>query len=368
MKTRSMRFMGALAAMATLAVGVAACGSSDDSSTSSSSSGSKVGGTINGSGATFSAPIYQQWGATLKSEQDLTVNYQGVGSGQGISELTAGTVNFAGSDPPMTDDEVAAAEKKGVPLHFPTALGAITVSYNLEGVKTGLKLTGPVIADIFSGQITKWNDPAIAKLNAGVSLPANDITVVHRSDSSGTTKGFTGYLAAVSPTWEKEVGTDKTVKWPTGTGAKGNDGVAAAVKQTPNAVGYVEEAYALQNKFTTAAVQNKAGNFVAPTLASTTAGGEDIKIPSDLRFTIENPPNPQAYAITSQTFVVTYQDSCKAGFSAQVAKGLKAFLTYGLGDGQNALAQLQYAKLPSATLSQAKDQLSKLQCNGQAVS
>lgn len=369
MKTRSMRLMGALAAMAALAVGVAACGSSDSSSTSSSGgSGTKVGGTINGSGSTFAAPIYQQWGSTLKSDQGLTVNYQGVGSGQGISELTAGTVNFAGSDPPMADDEIAAAKGKGDPLHFPTALGAITVSYNLQGVKTGLKLTGPVIADMFSGKISKWNDPAIAKLNAGVSLPANDITIVHRSDSSGTTKGFTGYLTAVSPTWAKAVGSDKTVKWPKGTGAKGNDGVAAAVKQTPNAVGYVEEAYALQNKFTTASIQNKAGNFVAPTLASTTAGGEGLKIPSDLRFTISNPANPQAYAITSQTFAVMYQDPCKAGASAQVAKGLKAFITYALGDGQNQLAQLQYAKLPAAILSQAKAQIAKLQCNGKAVS
>ncbi len=361
MKTRSMRLLGALVAVAVVAVCVAACGSSNNSSGSG-------GGTINGSGSTFAAPIYQQWGSTLKSDQGLTVNYQAVGSGQGVSELTAGTVNFAGTDPPMTDDEVAAAKKKGTPLHFPTALGAITVSYNLSGVKSGLKLTGPVIADIFQGKVTKWNDPEIAKLNAGVSLPANNITVVHRSDASGTTKGFTGYLAAVSPSWSKAVGTDKTVKWPTGTGAKGNDGVAAAIKQTPNAVGYVEEAYALQNKFTTASIQNKAGNYVAPTLASTTAGGEGVKIPSDLRFTISNPANPQAYAITSQTFVVMYQDPCKAGASASVAKGLKTFITYALGAGQGQLAQLEYAKLPSAIQTQAQAQISKLQCNGKAIS
>jgi phosphate transport system substrate-binding protein len=365
---RSSRLIASLAAACVLALGVAACGSSSSSSSNSSGGGSKSGGTINGAGSTFAAPIYQQWGATLKSQQGLTVNYQAVGSGQGITELTSGTVDFAGSDPPMTDDEIKAAAKKGVPLHWPTALGAITISYNLSGVKAGMKLTGPVIADIFLGKVKTWNDPEIAKLNPGTTLPSTNITVVHRSDSSGTTKGFTGYLGAVSPEWDKSVGSDKTVKWPTGTGAKGNDGVAAAVKQTPGSVGYVEQAYALQTKFTTAAVQNKAGQYVAPDLASTTAAAEGIKVPSDLRFVIQNPANPQAYPITSQTFVVTYTDPCKAGASEQVANGLKTFLDYAYGAGQASLGQLQYAKLPAAILSAAKAQVSKLQCNGKPLS
>jgi phosphate transport system substrate-binding protein len=364
---RSSRLIASLAAACVLAIGVAACGSSSSGS-SSSGGGSKSGGTINGAGSTFAAPIYQQWGSTLKSQQGLTVNYQAVGSGQGITELTSGTVDFAGSDPPMKPEEVKAAQKKGDPLHFPMALGAITVSYNLSGVKTGLKLTGPVIADMFLGNVKKWNDPEITKLNPGMNLPSTDITVVHRSDSSGTTKGFTGYLAAVSPAWSKQVGSDKTVKWPTGTGAKGNDGVAAAVKQTPGAVGYVEQAFALQNKFTTASVQNKAGNFVAPSLQSTTAAGEGAQVPSDLRFTISNPANPQAYPITSQTFVITYQDPCKAGSSQAVANGLKTFLTYAYGAGQDSLGQLQYAKLPAAIESSGKAQISKLQCNGKPLS
>jgi phosphate transport system substrate-binding protein len=366
---RSSRLIASIAALCVLAVGVAACGSSSDNSSSSGGGGSKSGGTINGAGSTFAAPIYQQWGATLKSDQGLTVNYQAVGSGQGVTELTNKTVDFAGSDPPMTDDEIKAASKNGDVLHWPTALGAITISYNLSGVQSGLKLTGPVIADIFLGKVKKWNDPEIAKLNAGKTLPDTNITVVHRSDSSGTTKGFTGYLGAVSPEWDKTVGSDKTVKWPTGTGAKGNDGVAAAVKQTPGAVGYVEQAYALQNKFTTAAVQNKAGNFVAPTLESTTAAAEGLTVPDDLRFTIQNPANAQAYPITSQTFVITYQDPCKAGgASQQVANGLKTFLDYAYGAGQGQLGQLQYAKLPTAILDKAKSQVSKLQCNGKAVS
>ncbi len=358
--------VAAVGAAGLLAFGAAACGS--DSNSDTTTGGSASGGTINGSGSTFAAPIYQQWGSTLKG-QGLTVNYQGVGSGQGISELTAGTVNFAGTDPPMKPEEITAAEKKGSPpLHFPTALGAITISYNVQGIDNGLKLTGPVIGDIFLGKIKKWNDPAIATLNPGVSLPSTDITVVHRSDSSGTTKGFTGYLSDVNPAWEQQVGSDKIVKWPTGTGAKGNDGVAAAVKQTPGSVGYVEQAYALQNKFTVAEVKNKAGEFVAPTLESTTAAAEKLTVPANLQFTVKDTGNPAAYPITSQTFVVAFTDACKAGFSEQVANGIKQFLTYGLGDGQAVLAQLQYAKLPAAIDSQAKAQIGKLVCNGKPLS
>lgn len=347
----------ALSLTAVAAVTMTACGG-----------GSSDAGTINGSGSTFAAPIYQQWGSTVKSDDGLTVNYQGVGSGQGVSELTSGTVNFAGSDPPMTDEEMAKAAAKGKPLHFPTALGAITVSYNLTGVQTGLKLDGATLAGIFLGKITKWNDPAIASQNAGVNLPADTITVVHRSDSSGTTKGFTGYLATVDPTWASQVGKGKTVKWPTGTGAKGNDGVAAAVKQTPNSVGYVEQAYALQNKFTVASVKNASGAYVAPSLASTTAAAANLSVPADLRFTVSNSDNPAAYPITSQTFVIAYADACKAGFSEQVAKGIKTFLTYGLGDGQAALAQLEYAKLPTAINAKAKAQIAMLACNGKPLS
>ena len=358
---RNINSAAVAATMVAAAIGVSACGGS---SSSSSASGA---GTINGSGSTFAAPIYQQWGSGLKSKDGLSVNYQGVGSGQGISELTSGTVNFAGSDPPMTDAEVKTASAKGTPLHFPTALGAITISYNVSGVATGLKLDGDTLAKIFLATVTKWNDPAISAQNPGVTLPASSITVVRRSDSSGTTKGFTGYLTAVSPEWASKVGKGKTVKWPTGTGAKGNDGVAAAIKQTPNSVGYVEQAYALQNKFTVASVKNAAGSYIVPTLESTTAAAEGLAIPADLRFTISDPTGATAYPITSQTFVVVYADACKVGASAQVAKGVKTFLTYGLGEGQAVLAQLQYAKLPTSIQAKAQAQLSKLVCNGAAI-
>src|SRR4051794_31113622 len=355
----------AVAAAGLAAVALGACGSSD----SSSSSGGGSSSTVNGAGSTFAAPIYQQFGSTLKG-QGVTVNYNPVGSGDGVAELTAGTVDFAGSDPPMEDSEVAAAKSKQgqIPVHVPVGLGAITVSYNLSGVKAGLKLDGTTIADIFLGKVKTWNDPEITKLNPGISLPSTDITVVHRSDESGTTKGFTGFLAASSPTWDKSVGSDKTVKWPTGTGAKGNDGVAAAVKQTDGAVGYVEQAYALQNNFTFANVKNKSGQYVAPTLASTTAAAQGLKVPSDLRFAISDPTSPQAYPITSQTFLLVYKDPCKAGASKSVATGLKKMIDYTLGDGQSVLGKLQYAKLPAPILAQAKKAAGTLTCNGSPIS
>jgi phosphate transport system substrate-binding protein len=247
------------------------------------------------------------------------------------------------------------------------AFGAITVAYNLSGVKKGLKLDGATIADIFLGKIKKWNDPAIAKLNPGVSLPSDSITVVHRSDESGTTKGFTGFLGGYSKEWASKVGSDKTVKWPTGTGAKGNDGVAAAVKQQSGAVGYVEEAYALQNNFTTAAVKNKSGKFVEPTLASTTAAGKGVQVPKDLGISIIDSPNPAAYPIASQTFVMVYTDLCKGGLDKRKAGAVKGFIDYGLGAGQGVLGQLQYAKLPPALLSKSKAEANKLTCNGSPV-
>ena len=361
----------AVATAGALAIGVSACGSSSNSSSStgaaSGGSSGTVSATLNGSGSTFAAPIYQQLGSELKGK-GLTVNYQAVGSGQGISDLTNKSTLFAGSDPPMKDEEIAAAKKNGDPVHIPAAFGAITVSYNLDGVKTGLKLDGPTLADIYLGKIKKWNDPAIAKQNPGLSLPSSDITVVHRSDESGTTKGFTEFLAAYSPEWEKSVGVDKTVKWPTGTGGKGNEGVAAAVKQTPGAIGYVEQAYALQNNFTFAAVKNKSGKYVDPSLQSVTASGDGVKIPADLRFTITNSPNPTAYPISSQTFLIVYKDPCKAGASKDQAKGLVSFLDYVLGPGQNTIKKLSYAPLPSAVDSKAKAEVKTIVCNGSPVS
>jgi len=357
--------IGAVALMVAATLGIAACGSSGSKSTSSSSSSSGSKGAsakINGAGSTLAAPIYQQWGSTLAS-QGLTVNFSAVGSGAGIAQLQAATVDFAGSDPAEKPSEVQ--EGKGPVAMFPVAFGGITVSYNLPGVHSGLKLDGKAIADIYLGKVKAWNDPEIKALNPGVSLPSTAITVVHRSDASGTTKGFATFLSAYSPAWSAAAGKpDTTVKWPTGTGAKGNSGVAATVKQTPGAIGYVEQAYALQNNFTYAAVKNKGGQFVLPTLSATSAAAEGIKVPPNLAISTINSPNPAAYPIVSQTFLIVYKDMCKAGVSQPVASGVRRFIAYGLGPGQAIEQRLSYAPLPPSLVSKNQAQLNTLTCNG----
>jgi phosphate transport system substrate-binding protein len=361
--------ISAVALAVTASLVLAACGSKSSSSTSSTAGGttssSTGSGTINGEGSTFAAPIYSQWGQNLSS-QGLTVNYSALGSGAGVAALQSGTVDFAGSDPPMKPSEVKAA--KGPVLHFPVAFGAITISYNLSGVKSGLKLDGPTIADIYLGTIKTWNDPKIKALNPSVSLPSSTITVVHRSDSSGTTQEFETFLYDTSPAWKAANGKPaKTFNKVVGTGAPKNSGVAAVVKQTPGSIGYVEQAYALQNGFTYAAVKNSAGSFVVPSLQAASAAAQGLKIPPDLTISTINSPNPTAYPITGQTFVIVYKDMCKAGRSASAASGVKKFLTYGLGPGQQVEQQLDYASLPPALLSKDTAQLGTMTCNGSPV-
>jgi phosphate transport system substrate-binding protein len=349
------------ASLGALALGAAACGNGDGTATA----GSTSSGTVNGAGSTFAAPVYQQWGSTLR-DKGVTLNYQAVGSGAGVAALGQGTADFAGSDPALAPEDRNALNKGDV-VQIPMFFGAITVAYNVSGLDKGLKLDGPTVADIFLGKIETWDDPAIARLNSGVKLPGTKITVVHRSDESGTTKGFTTFLAAYSSEWKNDVGVDKTVKWPTGTGAKGNDGVAASVKQTDGAVGYVEQAYALQNDFTTADVRNRSGRFVEPTLASTSAAGNGLEVPADLGISTIDAPGATAYPIASQTFVDVYKDVCKAGMKPSDAKALGSFLEYGLGEGQASLGQLFYAKLPAPLLVKAKSAAQSLTCNGSAL-
>jgi phosphate transport system substrate-binding protein len=368
---------GAIAGSVLLAIGIAACGSSSKSSTTATTSGASssktattvaaAAGTISGAGSTFAAPVYEQWGSSIGS---LKVNYQAVGSGAGLTAIQNKVVDFGASDPPLKAEEEEAIAKNGSPaVQIPMFLGAITVSYNLSGVKTGLKLDGPVLGGIFSGKIKTWDDAAIKALNPGVTLPSTSITVVHRSDSSGTTAGFTQFLSEVSPEFKSKVGEGKEVPWPTGTGAKGNAGVAGAVKQTDGAVGYVEQAYALQNGFTYASVKNKAGKFVEPTLASTSAAGLGVKVPANLGLKVINSPNADAYPITSQTFIVVNKDLCKAGTPGgeEAAKSVAKFIEYGLGAGQSILAQADYAKLPAPILAKSKEAQKSLQCNGAAI-
>lgn len=375
------RTFTAIGASAVLAMGVAACGS-DDKDTNDSAGNSAAAtatttasdaptftGSINAGGATFAKPVYDMWGSKLR-EHGLNFNYAGTGSGAGIAGVTDGTLDFGGSDSATDDDELAAAEKKnGTVLNIPMFFGAVTASYNVEGVETGLKLDGETLADIFLGKVKTWNDPAIAELNPDVQLPAEKITVVHRSDESGTTKAFLSYLGAYSKQWKDGPGVDKSVKWPTGTGAKGNDGVAAAIKQTPGAIGYVEQAYALQNDFSYAALKNRAGNFVDPTLESVSAAGEGVEVPKDLRFNIFDAAGDATYPDASATFVVIAKDLCKAGKSETVAKDVKGFLTYGLGDaGQEEAKKLAYAPLPESIRTQAQAAVDSLECNGAPIS
>ena len=356
--------IGALASCALLALSLGACGKSSSTSSTGSSSGASA--TISGAGSTFAAPVYQQWGTGVSG---LTVNYQPVGSGAGITALEGKTVDFGASDPPLKPADITTLEKVGPVQQIPMFLGAITVSYNVPGVQSGVKLDGKTIADIFLGKVKSWNDAEIKALNPGVSLPSTSITVIHRSDSSGTTAGFTGFLAAVDPEWMSKVGEGKDVQWPTGTGAKGNAGVAGAVAQTTGAVGYVEQAYALQHKFTTASVKNKSGKYVEPTLASTSAAAEGVEVPANLGFKIKNPSPPAAYPISSQTFIIVYKDMCKAGVPGgeAAAKGVVSFLNYGLGSGQSILSQADYAALPASILAKSKEAAAGLQCNGTTI-
>src|SRR3954451_19060334 len=363
-ETRMRKFL-ALAACGALALRAAACGRDSQGSSDVKTPGG--GGSLNGAGATFPQPVYDEWAARFKDSTGTTVNYQGIGSGGGVAQFTAGTVDFGASDSAMTDDEVKAASKKGDPVHVPTVFGAVTVSYNVQGVEKGLKLDGATVADMFLGKVTKWNDPSIAKQNSGVKLPGQSITVCHRSDESGTTKLFTTFLAAYSTGWKNGPGVDKTVKWPTGTGAKGNDGVAACVKQNDGGIGYVEQAYALANNFATADVKNKAGNYVAPTLESTSAAGEGVQVPGDLRFSAINSPGDQAYPIASGTFLLVYEDMCKAGVAQDKATRVKAWLDYALSQGQDAAKELQYAPLPAPIKEKAQAKVDGLKCNGSPI-
>jgi len=362
-----LRQTGLFASMAVLAVGLAACGSSKKTSTGSAASTGvspvSAAGTISGAGSTFAAPVYEQWAS---AQSGLTVNYQAVGSGAGITSLASRTVDFGASDPPLKPADEQAIAKNGSPaVQIPMFLGAITVSYNLPGVRTGLKLDGKAIADIYLGNVKAWNDAEIKALNPGVSLPGTAITVIHRSDSSGTTAGFTGFLAAVDPEFKTKAGEGKDVQWPTGTGAKGNAGVAGAIEQTVGAVGYVEQAYALQHNFTYASVKNKAGQFVAPSLASTSAAAASVTVPPNLGIKISNPSGAGSYPITSQTFIVVNKDLCKAGIPGGegAAKGVVKFIQYGLNEGQSILGQADYASLPAPILAKSRTAAASLQCN-----
>jgi len=307
--------------------------------------------TLNGAGATFPNPMYSKWFSDYhKLHPDIQINYQSIGSGGGIRQVIAGTVDFGATDGPMTDDQLKEAKQKI--LHFPTVLGADVPAYNIPGVSAELKFTPEALAGIFLGKITKWNDKAITGSNAGVNLPDKDIVVVHRSDGSGTTYIWTDYLSKVSPEWESAVGKGTSVKWPVGLGGKGNEGVAGEVRQLPGSIGYVELIYAVQNNISYGTVKNAAGNFVKASLDSVTAAAASSpKMPDDFRVSITNAPGKDAYPISSFTWLLIPEQSKDA------AKGkiLADFLNWMVTDGQKMTAPLSYAQLPDSVVKKEKE-------------
>lgn len=295
---------------------------------------------INGAGATFPYPIYSKWFAEYaRVDPSVRFNYQSIGSGGGQKQILSETVDFGASDGPMSDANLAKAP--GKLLHIPTVAGAVVITYNLPG-SPKLKLDGPTVADIYLGKVTKWNDQRIAGMNPGVSLPAEDIIVVHRSDGSGTSYIFTDYLSSVSPAWAGKVGKATSVKWPTGLGAKGNEGVAGQVKQLPGTIGYVELAYAHQNKLPFADLKNSAGKFITPTLNSITEALATAMIPEDFRFSMVNPPGEKAYPIAGCTWLLVYQQSK----NAEKGRKLVEFLNWAINKGETMASTLDYAPLP----------------------
>jgi phosphate transport system substrate-binding protein len=309
---------------------------------------------INGAGATFPQPIYTKWfDEYTKVDPSVRFNYQGIGSGGGQKQILAETVDFGASDGPMSDENIAKASR--TLWHIPTVAGAVVVTYNLTG-DPKLKLDGPTLAGIFLGTITKWNDPAIAGQNPDVKLPDQDIVVVHRSDGSGTSYIFTDYLSSVSPEWKAKVGKNTAVSWPAGIGGKGNAGVAGQVKQSPGSIGYVELAYAHQNKLAFADMKNSSGNYITPTVDAVVQALATASVPDDFRFSMVNPPGAQAYPIAGATWLLVYAQQKDA------AKGQKLvqFLKWAFTDGEKLAPDLDYAPLPDALRQRALDRVNSI--------
>lgn len=313
---------------------------------------------ITAAGATFPYPIYGKWCQEFgKANPDVQINYQSIGSGGGIRQFSEGTVDFGASDMPMTDEQISKLKDK--PLHFPSVLGGLVPTYNIPGVTQELKFTPEALAGIYLGKIKKWNDAELAKANAGVKLPGNEIVVVHRSDGSGTTFVWTDYLSKISPEWKSKVGANTSVSWPTGLGGKGNEGVSGIVKQTPNSIGYVELIYALQNKMAYGFVRNAAGNYLKADLDTVTeaAAGAAKNMPADFRVSITNAPGKKAYPVSSFTWLLIpskISDPSKK-------KAIVAFLHWMLTDGQKYAGSLGYAPLPKEVVAREEKQIALIQ-------
>jgi phosphate transport system substrate-binding protein len=318
---------------------------------------------LNGAGATFPNPIYQKWFSEYhNAHQDVQINYQSIGSGGGIQQLTSGTVDFGASDGPMTDEQLS--KVSGKVFHIPTVLGAVVPMYNINGVSGEIKFTGDVLADIYLGNIKKWNDARLAKANPGVKFPDEDIVVVHRSDGSGTTYIFTDYLSKVSPAWKDKVGKGTSVNWPAGLGGKGNEGVSGMVKQTEGSIGYVELIYAVSNKMSYGSVQNAAGNFIKGSLESVTAAAASMKaMPEDFRVSITNAPGKDAYPISSFTWLLVPAEWA----DATKEKAFVDFLNWMVDKGQTMTSALDYAPLPKNVAAKVKARIKEIKIKPQSA-
>lgn len=354
--SKSFRLVACFSALALLVVSIACNGGGTNSGTSSVS--------LQGAGATFPNPLYQKWLSEYgKAHPNVKIDYQSIGSGGGIKQLKEQTVDFGASDAPMKDDDLKAAP--GEIVHIPTVLGAVILTYNLEGLKAPLRFSPEAVADIFLGKIKKWNDPKIAADNPGVTLPTSDITVVTRSDGSGTSAVFTDYLSKVSPEWKEKVGAGTSPRWPVGISGKGNEGVTGSVKSTPNTVGYIELAYAVQNKLPVAQIKNSSGNYIEPSIDAVTsaAAGSIATTPEDLRVSITNAAGPQAYPISSYTYILVYKNQKDAA----KGKALVDFLWWGIHDGEGFAKELRYAPLPAEIVKRAEAKINSVTANGTAL-
>jgi phosphate transport system substrate-binding protein len=332
---------------------------------------SKGDGQLNGAGSTFIFPLLSKMGGDYNTKCAVKLNYQSIGSGGGVKQWTANTVDFGASDAYLADAEITAAAANGEPVEIPVTFGAVVVAYNLKGLAAPLNMTPDIIANIFLGKITKWNDPAIAAANAGVTLPDSDISTVHRSDGSGTTSIFTKYLTKVSPDWVTTVGGGdptksgaKTVEWPNGVGASGNEGVTQGITQTDGGVGYIELAYALANNIPFATVTNKSGNAIVPSLDSVKAAADLPSYPADLRFNLVNTDAAQGYPITGTTWIIVYKDLSKVLKTQDRANALVDFLWWAIHEGQGDTAALFYGSIPASLLAQDEAAVKSLNWGG----
>src|SRR5256714_2532395 len=343
----------ALAFISLAALAIASCSSNTESEIR-----------LQGAGATFPNPLYQKWLSEYgKLHPNIKIDYQSIGSGGGIKQIQARTVDFGASDAPMTDAELKSSP--GELIHIPTVLGAVVITYNLQGITSPLRFSPDVIADIFLGKITKWNDPRIKADNSDAFLPASDITVVHRAEASGTSFVFSDYLSKVSADWKQKIGADKSPNWPVGQGGKGNEGVTGQIKQQPNTIGYVELAYATQNKLPVALIKNASGNFVEPSIDNVTAAAaaSAANTPDDLRVSITNASGAHAYPISSYTYILVYKDQS----DATKGKAVVDYLWWGIHDGESFAKDLQYAPLPAEIVKRAEAKINSITSGGKPL-